>query len=60
VQEHTLHNFEHAAALQYVRKISETTKPSNTNTKTFERPRRRSGESARVRPTGSRPREPAF
>ncbi len=42
---HTLHNFEpaanedevHAAALQYVRKISGTTKPSKANTEAFER-----------------------
>jgi len=42
---HTLHNFEpaasddevHAAALQYVRKISGTTKPSQANTEAFER-----------------------
>jgi hypothetical protein len=42
---HTLHNFEpaakddeiHAAALQYVRKISGTTKPSKANTDAFER-----------------------
>jgi hypothetical protein len=42
---HTLHNFEpaasgdevHAAALQYVRKISGTTKPSKANTAAFER-----------------------
>ncbi|MEF2977116.1 DUF2277 domain-containing protein [Subtercola sp. YIM 133946] len=41
---HTLHNFEpaasddevHAAALQYVRKISGTTKPSKANTEAFE------------------------
>ena len=41
----TLHNFEppatvdevHAAALQYVRKISGFTKPSQTNAHTFER-----------------------
>ena len=40
---HTLHNFEpaanddevHAAALQYVRKISGTTKPSKANTEAF-------------------------
>jgi len=42
---HTLHNFEpaasddevHAAALQYVRKISGTTKPSQANAEAFER-----------------------
>lgn len=42
---HTLHNFEpaangdevHAAALQYVRKISGTTKPSKANAEAFER-----------------------
>jgi hypothetical protein len=42
---HTLHNFEpaasgdevHAAALQYVRKISGTTKPSKANAAAFER-----------------------
>ncbi len=42
---HTLHNFEpaangdevHAAALQYVRKISGTTKPSRANEAAFER-----------------------
>lgn len=42
---HTLHNFEpaatndevHAAALQYVRKISGTTKPSKANEEAFER-----------------------
>jgi hypothetical protein len=42
---HTLHNFEpaatndevHAAALQYVRKISGTTKPSKANAQAFER-----------------------
>jgi len=42
---HTLHNFEpaatddevHAAALQFVRKISGTTKPSRANTAAFER-----------------------
>jgi hypothetical protein len=42
---HTLHNFEpaangdevHAAALQYVRKISGTTKPSKANEGAFER-----------------------
>jgi hypothetical protein len=42
---HTLHNFEpaanddevHAAALQYVRKISGTTKPSKANLEAFER-----------------------
>jgi hypothetical protein len=42
---HTLHNFEpaangdevHAAALQYVRKISGTTKPSKANEAAFER-----------------------
>lgn len=42
---HTLHNFEpaanddeiHAAALQYVRKISGTTKPSKANADAFER-----------------------
>jgi hypothetical protein len=41
---HTLHNFEpaandeevHAAALQYVRKISGTTKPSKANIDAFE------------------------
>ncbi|WP_167139018.1 DUF2277 domain-containing protein [Diaminobutyricimonas sp. TR449] len=41
---HTLHNFEpaatddevHAAALQFVRKISGTTKPSKANTAAFE------------------------
>ncbi|MCU1481749.1 MAG: hypothetical protein JWQ19_2535 [Subtercola sp.] len=41
---HTLHNFEpaatddevHAAALQYVRKISGTTKPSKANHEAFE------------------------
>lgn len=41
----TLHNFEppatddevHAAALQYVRKISGTTKPSQANAEAFER-----------------------
>ena len=41
---HTLHNFEpaatddevHAAALQYVRKISGSTKPSKANTEVFE------------------------
>jgi hypothetical protein len=41
---HTLHNFEpeatndevHAAALQYVRKISGTTKPSKANADAFE------------------------
>lgn len=41
---HTLHNFEpaanaeevHAAALQYVRKISGSTKPSKANTEAFE------------------------
>jgi len=42
---HTLHNFEpaatddevHAAALQYVRKISGTTKPSQANAEAFDR-----------------------
>lgn len=42
---HTLHNFEpaatddevHAAALQFVRKISGTTRPSKANTEAFER-----------------------
>ncbi|MCS5719144.1 DUF2277 domain-containing protein [Herbiconiux sp. CPCC 205763] len=42
---HTLHNFEpaasddevHAAALQFVRKISGTTKPSKANTEAFDR-----------------------
>ena len=42
---HTLHNFEpaatddevHAAALQYVRKISGTTKPSQANQEAFDR-----------------------
>ncbi|AYF72774.1 DUF2277 domain-containing protein [Nocardia yunnanensis] len=42
---HTLHNFEppatpdevHAAALQYVRKISGTTKPSQANQPAFDR-----------------------
>ncbi|HET8926680.1 MAG TPA: DUF2277 domain-containing protein [Microbacterium sp.] len=42
---HTLHNFEpaatseevHAAALQYVRKIAGTTKPSKANEDAFER-----------------------
>lgn len=42
---HTLHNFEpaanddevHAAALQYVRKISGTTRPSKANTEAFDR-----------------------
>jgi len=42
---HTLHNFEpaatndevHAAALQYVRKVSGATKPSKANTEAFER-----------------------
>ncbi|MDQ4137412.1 MAG: DUF2277 domain-containing protein [Actinomycetota bacterium] len=42
---HTLHNFEpaatndevHAAALQYVRKISGTTKPSRANQEAFDR-----------------------
>ncbi|TDN87486.1 DUF2277 domain-containing protein [Microbacterium sp. BK668] len=42
---HTLHNFEpaatseevHAAALQYVRKIAGTTKPSKANAEAFER-----------------------
>ena len=42
---HTLHNFEpaatseevHAAALQYVRKIAGTTKPSNANQDAFDR-----------------------
>ena len=42
---HTLHNFEpaanadevHAAALQYVRKISGSTKPSRANEEAFER-----------------------
>lgn len=42
---HTLHNFApaanteevHAAALQYVRKISGTTKPSKANTDAFDR-----------------------
>jgi hypothetical protein len=42
---HTLHNFEpaatsdevHAAALQYVRKISGTTKPSHANAEAFDR-----------------------
>ena len=42
---HTLHNFEpaatseevHAAALQYVRKIAGTTKPSKANEQAFER-----------------------
>ncbi|MEO6827504.1 MAG: DUF2277 domain-containing protein [Microbacteriaceae bacterium] len=42
---HTLHNFEpaasrdevHAAALQYVRKISGTTKPSKANAQAFDR-----------------------
>lgn len=42
---HTLHNFEpaanadevHAAALQYVRKISGSTKPSKANVEAFER-----------------------
>jgi hypothetical protein len=41
---HTLHNFEptattdevHAAALQYVRKISGTTKPSKANAEAFD------------------------
>lgn len=42
---HVLHNFEpaanaeevHAAALQYVRKVSGSTKPSQANTPAFER-----------------------
>jgi len=42
---HTLHNFEpaatndevHAAALQYVRKVSGATKPSKANAEAFER-----------------------
>lgn len=42
---HVLHNFEpaatgdevHAAALQYVRKISGSTKPSNANAEAFDR-----------------------
>ncbi len=42
---HTLHNFEpaaneeeiHAAALQYVRKISGSTKPAKVNAEAFER-----------------------
>jgi hypothetical protein len=42
---HTLHNFEpaatdgevYAAALQYVRKVSGSTKPSKANTEAFER-----------------------
>ena len=42
---HVLHNFEpaangeevHAAALQYVRKVSGSTKPSKANTDAFER-----------------------
>lgn len=42
---HTLHNFEpaatseevHAAALQYVRKIAGTTKPSQANQEAFDR-----------------------
>ncbi len=42
---HTLHNFEpaasddevHAAALQYVRKISGSTKPSKANAEAFDR-----------------------
>jgi hypothetical protein len=42
---HTLHNFEpaasddevHAAALQFVRKISGTSKPSKANTEAFDR-----------------------
>jgi hypothetical protein len=42
---HTLHNFEpeatndevHAAALQYVRKVSGSTKPSKANTEAFDR-----------------------
>lgn len=42
---HALHNFEpaatgdevHAAALQYVRKIAGTTKPSRANTEAFDR-----------------------
>ncbi len=42
---HTLHNFEpeatpdevHAAALQYVRKIAGTTKPSKANSAAFDR-----------------------
>ncbi|MCU1556993.1 MAG: hypothetical protein JWN09_988 [Microbacteriaceae bacterium] len=42
---HTLHNFEpaatddevHAAALQFVRKISGSTKPSKANTEAFDR-----------------------
>ena len=42
---HTLHNFEpaatddevHAAALQYVRKISGSTKPSRANAEAFDR-----------------------
>ncbi|WP_431278452.1 DUF2277 domain-containing protein [Leifsonia poae] len=42
---HTLHNFEpaassdevHAAALQYVRKISGTSKPSKANAEAFDR-----------------------
>jgi hypothetical protein len=42
---HTLHNFEpaatddevHAAAVQFVRKISGTTKPSKANAEAFER-----------------------
>jgi hypothetical protein len=42
---HTLHNFEpaanseevHAAALQYVRKISGTSKPSKANVEAFDR-----------------------
>ena len=42
---HTLHNFEpaatddevHAAVLQYVRKISGTTKPSKANAEAFDR-----------------------
>ena len=42
---HTLHNFEpaatsdevHAAALQYVRKIAGTTKPSKANQDAFDR-----------------------
>lgn len=42
---HTLHNFEpaatddevHAAALQFVRKVSGSTKPSKTNSEAFDR-----------------------
>lgn len=42
---HTLHNFEpaatddevHAAALQYVRKVSGSTRPSKANTEAFDR-----------------------